>query len=200
MRTIVTPGDVVAEKAIAVRNTFVQSGKTYSKILGIYDESAKEIIALEGAWDPRVEDSVVGIISEVRNKVYIVDLSYFGRALLIAGKYDRVEFETSNIVNAMIKDIEGKSTIILTDARLLEGGTVIEIKPKKIPRVIGKKSTMIKQIADATGSRIIVGMNGLIWICGGNVALAQEALMKVEREAHMSGLTETIKTFLDERK
>ena len=200
MRTIVTPGDIIAESPARIRNTFVQNGKTYSKVLGIYDEQGKEIIALEGTWDPRVEDSVVGIVSEVRNKVYIVDLAYFGRALLIAGKYDNFEFEPGNIVNAMIKDIEGKSTIILNDAKPLEGGTVIHIKPKKIPRVIGKKSTMIRQIADATGSRIVVGMNGIIWIAGGNVLLAEAALMKIEREAHLSGLTENIKQFLDERK
>jgi len=200
MRTIVTPGDVIAQSPTRVRNAYVQNGRTYSKVLGIYDDSAQEVIALEGTWDPRIEDSVIGIISEVKPKVYIVDLSFFGRALLIAGKYDKVEFQEGQIINALIKDIEGKSTIILTDARLLEGGTIVSIKPKKIPRVIGKKSTMIRQIADATGSRIIVGMNGLIWIQGGNVALAEEVLLKIEREAHMSGLTETIKAFLDSKK
>ena len=42
--------------------------------------------------DPRIEDSVIGIVAEVKPKVFIIDLSYFGRALLIPGKYDKYEY------------------------------------------------------------------------------------------------------------
>ncbi len=59
---------------------------------------------------------------------------------------------------------------------------------------------MIRQIAEATGTHIVVGMNGLIWLKDGNITLATEALLKIEREAHLSGLTETIKNFLEEKK
>ncbi len=200
MRDIISPGDLVSESAIRAHNTYIYKGRTYASVLGIKDERTSEIIPLEGVWNPRIEDSVVGIISEVKAKVYMIDLSYFGRALLIPGKYDNYEFVEGDVVNAVIKDVEGKSTIILSDPKKLEGGTILSIKPKKIPRVIGKKSTMIRQIADATGSHIIVGMNGLIWINGGNTTLATEALLKVQREAHLTGLTDTIKKFLDERK
>jgi len=200
MRNIVTPGELVAEKPFRSENTYVADGKTYSRVLGMLDERSSEVIPLEGAWTPRIEDSVIGIVAEVKPKVFIVDLSYFGRALLIPGKYDKYEYEAGTVINAIIKDVEGKDTIILKDPKMLEGGTVLTIKPKKIPRVIGKKSTMIRQIADATGSHIVVGMNGLIWIKEGNVSLAVEALQKIEKEAHTSGLTDNIKNFLDERK
>jgi len=200
MRNIVIPGELVQETPVRKPNTYVSNGKTYSKILGMLDESTKEIIPLEGAWDPRVNDSVVGIVSEVKNKVYIIDLSYFGKSLLIASKYDRFELEVGDMISAIIKDIEGKSTIILNDAQQLKGGTVLSVKPKKIPRIIGKKSTMIKQIADSTGSHIVVGMNGLIWLKDGDVALATEAILKIEREAHTHGLTDSIKNFLIEKK
>ncbi len=200
MREIVTPGELVSENAIRTGNTFVANGRTYSRVLGILDEKTKEVIPLEGVWTPRAEDSVVGIISEVKAKVYIVDLSYFGRALLIPSKYDNYEFKEGDVINAIIKDVEGKKTIILKDPEQLKGGTVLSIKPRKIPRVIGKKSTMIRQIADATGSHIVVGMNGLIWLSGGNIVLATDALLKIEREAHFTGLTDTIKNFLEEQK
>jgi exosome complex component RRP4 len=200
MRNIVTPGDLISEQRIMVRNTYVQNGKTYSSVLGMYEESGKEIIPLEGVWNPRIDDVVVGIIEEVKNKVYVVDLAYFGRSLIITGKYDKFEFNQGDVISAVIKDVEDNNTIILEDPRPLKGGTILDIKPKKIPRVIGKKSTMISQIAEATGTHIIVGMNGLIWMNGGNTTLATETLLKIEREAHLSGLTETIKKFLDERK
>lgn len=197
---MIMPGDLVSDKPMRIANGFVQNGKTYSKVLGIYDDSEHTIIPLEGSWIPRLDDSVVGIIMEARPKVYIVDLSYFGRALLIPGKYDKYEFEPGDIVSALIKNIEGKNTIILNEPKELEGGTILSIKPKKIPRVIGKKSTMVRQIAEYTGSHIVVGMNGLIWLKDGDVALATEALLKVEREAHLSGLTDKIKNFLEAKK
>jgi exosome complex component RRP4 len=200
MKEIVAPGDLVSEKPIRMSNTFVYNGKTYSKVLGIMDDSKEGIVPLEGVWNPRIDDSVVGIISEVKGTVYIVDLSYFGRALLIPSKYDNYEFNIGDVINATIKNVEVKKTIILDEPRQLKDGMVLSIKPKKIPRVIGKKSTMIRQIAEATGTHIVVGMNGLIWLDGGNVALATEALLKIEREAHTSGLTDAIKMFLDEKK
>jgi exosome complex component RRP4 len=200
MRNIVTPGDIVSESAIRAHNTYISQGKTYSSVLGILNEKTNEVIPLEGSWTPQPEDSVIGIISEVKAKVYMVDLDYFGRALLIPSKFDNYEFEVGDVINAIIKDVEGKKTIILTDPHKLEGGSILSIKPKKIPRIIGKKSTMIRQVAESTGSHIIVGMNGLIWLNGGNVMLATEALLKIEKEAHLSGLTDTIKIFLEERK
>lgn len=199
-RNIVTPGELVADGVIRTHNTYVYNGKTYSKVLGIYEETVKDVIPLEGVWNPRTDDVVIGIVEEVKNKVYIINLSYFGRALLISSKFETYELNQGDIISAVIKDVEEKNTIILEDPKQLRGGTIVEIKPKKIPRVIGKKSTMIRQIADSTGSHIIVGMNGLIWINGGNITLATEALFKIEREAHLSGLTETIKNFLEKRK
>jgi exosome complex component RRP4 len=200
MRDIVTPGEVVSQTSSRGRNTYTSKGKTYSNVLGIKDDSTNEVIALEGVWEPRAEDSIIGIVTEVKAKVYILDLSYFGRALLIPSKFDNYEFEVGDVINAMIKDVEGKKTIILKDPQQLKGGTILSIKPKKIPRVIGKKSTMIRQIAEVTGTHIVVGMNGLIWMSGGNVSLATAALLKIEREAHLSGLTETIKNFLETNK
>lgn len=200
MRDIVSPGEVVSDGAVRMHNAFVSNGKTYSKVLGILDEKANSIIPLEGAWDPRVDDSVVGVISEEKGKIYIVDVSYFGRAILVPSKYDSYKFNIGDIINAVIKDIESRNTIVLKDPTLLKGGTVLSIKPKKIPRVIGKKSTMIRQIADSTKTNIVVGMNGLIWLDGGNITLATKALLKIERDAHLHGLTAAIKEFLEEKK
>lgn len=200
MRDIVSPGEVVSDGAVRMHNAFVSNGKTYSKVLGILDEKANSIIPLEGAWDPRVDDSVVGVISEEKGKIYIVGLSYFGRAILVPSKYDSYKFNIGDIINAVIKDIESRNTIVLKDPTLLKGGTVLSIKPKKIPRVIGKKSTMIRQIADSTKTNIVVGMNGLIWLDGGNITLATKALLKIEKDAHLHGLTAAIKEFLEEKK
>ncbi len=200
MRRISIPGDLVFDSPVRMENTYVQDGKTYSKIFGMYDESKGSIIPLEGSWNPDRGDTAVGIVTAVKNKVYIVDLLHFGKSLIVQGKYDDYRLEVGDLITGEVSDFENRRTVILKEIKKLEGGTVIEIKPKKVLRVIGKKSTMVNQIAHATGSEIIVGLNGLVWINGGNVALAIEAILKVEREAHVSGLTEIIKEFLENRK
>jgi exosome complex component RRP4 len=97
----------------------------------------------------------------------------------------------------VIKDIEGKKTIILTDPKVLGRGTMLRIKPSKVPRVIGKQSTMVKQIIEATKSQIVVGVNGIVWMSGGDTSLAIRAVLKIEGEAHVAGLTERIKHMLE---
>ena len=46
---MIIPGDLVSETPLRIANSFVQNGKTYSKVLGIYDDSEHTIIPLEGA-------------------------------------------------------------------------------------------------------------------------------------------------------
>ena len=164
MVEIVTPGQIVSETPVRAENTYIERGKTYSKIFGMLDSHGRGIVPLEGAWKPDADDTVVGIISETKNKIYIVDISFFGRCLLIPGKFDDYSFGIGDIIEARVKEVENRKTLILADAKLLEGGTIINIKPKKVLRVIGKKSTMVGQISSMTGTQIVVGLNGLIWL------------------------------------
>jgi exosome complex component RRP4 len=199
MRNIVLPGEIIAQVPQRIENSYIENGKTYSKIMGMYEPNTRGVIPLEGSWSPNNEDTVVGVITEQRNKVFIVDLMFFGRCLLIPGKFDEYVFTPGEIVEARIKEVENRKTIVLGDGKLLEGGRIIKVKPKKVLRVIGKKNTMIDQIKALTKTDIVVGLNGLIWLRGGDIDLAEEAIFKVEREAHTSGLTEIIKQYLENK-
>lgn len=58
---------------------------------------------------------------------------------------------------------------------------------------------MINMIKTLTGTRIIVGQNGWVWVSGKNdelERLAIEAILKVDRESHTQGLTDRVKEFL----
>lgn len=57
---------------------------------------------------------------------------------------------------------------------------------------------MLDMMRDATKSEIFIGKNGRIWISGGNSVLAARAILKIEKEAHTTGLTERISAFLKE--
>ena len=61
---------------------------------------------------------------------------------------------------------------------------------------------MVKMVRDSTFTKIIVGLNGLIWLDGipENVIVAMEALRIIEEEAHLEGLTDRISKYLESRK
>lgn len=141
---------------------------------------------LEGTWKASVGDSIVGIVSEARTNVCFIDLSSFVRGLVVLRKYETGP-EKGSVVSAIVKDVENKKTAILEGTRELHGGVLIKVKPAKIPRIIGKSNTMINQISSLTASHIVVGMNGLIWINGGNSKLAIAAIERIGEEAHVPG-------------
>jgi exosome complex component RRP4 len=86
--------------------------------------------------------------------------------------------------------------------RPIRFGRIVAINPTRVPRVIGKKGSMIKLLKGELGIQIIVGQNGLIWLSGDRkrVDIAEEAIYIIEREAHTEGLTDRITEFIKSRK
>ena len=54
-------------------------------------------------------------------------------------------------------------------------------------------------IKNATGCRIIVGQNGLIWVQGEpkEELIAENTIKMIEEKAHTSGLTDKVKSHLE---
>ena len=79
-----------------------------------------------------------------------------------------------------------------------KGGIIVDIAPTKVPRLIGKKGSMINMIKDKTKCKIVVGQNGLVWVKGdGDMEqLTKNVIHLIEAEAHTSGLTNKIKNKL----
>jgi len=97
-----------------------------------------------------------------------------------------------------------KVELTLSDQRLgvLKSGRILEISPAKVPRLIGRGGSMISMLKNETKCNIFVGQNGTIWINGKekDMNLAAKAIMIIESEAHLDGLTDRIGKFLrDER-
>jgi exosome complex component RRP4 len=91
--------------------------------------------------------------------------------------------------------------LTLTDAMALKGGSLLKFSPVKIPRLIGKKNSMVTMIKDATGCDIFIGRNGFVWLSDkGDVSLAKRAVQKVDAEAHIPGLTDRVAAFLKDNK
>ena len=101
----------------------------------------------------------------------------------------------TNVTSQKLVDVTTKGPGL----RKLKGGRVIEVNTSKVPRIIGKKGSMVSMIKQATGCNISVGQNGLVWLEGlpEKELIAVKAIKIIEEKAHLSGLTEKIKKFLE---
>lgn len=199
MQRIVVPGERLHDKPIRIDNTITDNNGTYSCILGYFDDQSKSLIPLEGLWLPKSGDTVVGIVEEDRGTTFTINLNAPYRGLIIA-RFIETDIRARDVIIASIKELEKDGTAILVRPKRLEGGKMISVKPSKIPRIIGKANTMVKQITDKTGTSLIIGLNGIIWLKGGNVDLATKAILQIEEEAHTSGLTDRIREMLEANK
>jgi exosome complex component RRP4 len=215
---IVTPGEAVFEGTDidAASGVYQKGEKIYSKYLGSvqYKNNHIEVRPLSGRYVPQEGDIVIGEVSRVSYSRWNVDFnSPYEGTLNIADATDEYVdldeddltdfFDVGDAVMIEITSVSESKDVDMSmeDRRCkkLEGGRIIEISPSKVPRVIGKQGTMVKQIIEYTGANILVGQNGLVWINGGDMNLAAKAVKKVEEEAHTDGLTDRIAEWLEEK-
>ena len=158
-RKIVIPSQLLGdiENNKSGRGTFVENGKIYSEILGVLNKNSEyiNVIPLKGRYDPIVKDFVIGIVEEPMASSWLVDINAAYPALLHVNEVPwDVEFgETEKYLNhgdsIMAKvlqvDQEKKLQITLNDRNLykIKGGQIINVEPSKVPRIIGKKGSMI---------------------------------------------------------
>jgi len=79
-------------------------------------------------------------------------------------------------------------------------GEFIKISPTRVPRLIGKRGSMIQTIEQATQTRVIIGQNGIVVVTGRDtegLSLAVKAIKMVEEESHTTNLTHRVKTLLN---
>jgi len=116
-------------------------------------------------------------------------------------------FAIGDYVMVKIINVTSQNLVDLTmkgpGLRKLRGGRIVKVNANKVPRIIGKQGSMVSMIKQSTNCRILVGQNGVVWVQGDDPAqelLAAETIKKIEREAHIPGLTDNIKGFLEKNK
>jgi exosome complex component RRP4 len=213
---IVTPGEVVFDgtELYANEGVYEENGKIYSKYFGTvrFGDNSVYVRPMHGRYIPEEGDIVIGEVTRVSYSRWTIEFnSPYEGSLNIADATDEYVdldeddltdfYKVGDAVAVQIKSVtEGMDVdLSMEDKRCkkMRGGRVIEIPPSKVPRVIGKKGTMIKQINNKTDCNIIVGQNGQVWIKGDNANLAARTIHKVVEEAHTDGLTDRIGEFLD---
>ncbi len=197
-KRIVVPGELVTEERKKLgSHVFVREGKIYSECLGLVNDESDfaSVVPLEGKYMPMVNDIVIGIIVGEKFSIYEVDINSFYSATILKRELREV-LKPGTIISAKIAKVNELNEVELIQPRMFFGGEIIEISAVKIPRVIGREGSMLNTLKDGTGSNLIVGKNGRIWVKGGNTDLLKKAVMKISREAHMDNLTNSITGFL----
>ena len=213
-REIVMPSQLLgdAKKMKAGKGTFVENEKIYSETLGILNVNSNyiNVIPIKGRYDPIENDFVIGIVEEAMSSAWLVDINAAYPALLHVNEVPwDVDFgETEKYLNygdsIMAKvlqvDQEKKLQVTLKDRNLykIKGGYIINVEPSKVPRIIGKKGSMIALLKKYTKCRIFVGQNGRIWIDGPDDGIKKviSTIKKIEDESLSYGLTNKIEELL----
>ena len=211
-KDLVIPGQVLADdEYYSGRGTFKENGKICSSLLGRVSLRNKKIrvIPLKSKYVPKKGDVVIGKINDVRFSMWDVDINspysgilpafeVFGREKKELNKV----YDVGDVLFLRVVDVDEikKAKLGLKGRGMgkFKGGIIVDIAPTKVPRLIGKKGSMINMIKDKTKCKIVVGQNGLVWVKGdGDMEqLTKNVIHLIEAEAHTSGLTNKIKNKL----
>lgn len=215
-KEIVVPGELIATGNFRTQFGIEKDGENiYSTIVGVaYIDSEKDyikIVPLEGKYIPRGGDSVIGMVEDLALKKAILDINSAHKGILDirdATMNRNAEianfFSVGDIIYAKVYNVSGSVALNAKPPYgKLHGGRLIHISSTKIPRVIGKKGSMISTIKKYTECKVYVGQNGTIWVKGNDERMEDLALKAIEIiniESHISGLTERITKFLEEKR
>ncbi|MEW6528696.1 MAG: KH domain-containing protein [Candidatus Micrarchaeota archaeon] len=198
MRKIIVPGEQISEKPFLNEFSIVENEKTYASVIGFMDEQNR-FVPTKNIYRPKQGDTIIGIVVYLRGNGYKIDINTPFEGFL-SGKDTRVPFSIGEIVYGRIKDVDEIGNVDIIEARKLPPGKIIEFPAAKIPRLIGKKNSMITTIAQGTGTEIYIGNNGYVYLLGNNIPLALKTIDMVNKKSHISGLTQQVLDFLMQNK
>ena len=219
-RKYVIPGDVVTSGPFRPeQNTILEGNKIISTTIGIseiYDDSVR-VIPLTGKYIPKINDLVIGkVISHTSlsweldiNSCYVGFLpaqDVFGRDFSAHADELTSKLKSGDLVAARIANFDRTRDPLVTisdrDLGKIDSGDLVKISPSKVPRLIGKRGSMIQTIEEATTAAITIGQNGWVVLsCESPEGLlkAKKAIQMVNEQAHVANLTDQVKEMLDKK-
>lgn len=217
-RRYVIPGDTITSGPFRPeQNVAVDGRKITSTAVGvseIYDDTVK-VIPLAGKYNPKINDLVIGMVISHTSLSWELDINscyvgflpatdVFGRDFSAHADELATKLRSGDLVAARIANFDRTRDPLVTisdrDLGRIETGEMVKISPNKVPRLIGKRGTMIQAIESATGSVITIGQNGCVVIaCDSSEGLlkAKKAIRMVDEKAHSANLTEQVKGMLE---
>jgi len=216
-RRYVIPGDVIATGPLRPEQNVYQEGdRIISTSVGISEifENSVRVIPLTGGYVPKTNDLVIGKVIGTSPLSWEFDIDscfigflpaqdVFGRDYSPTKDELRQRLNIGDLVAARIANFDRSRDPLLTvqdrDLGKIESGELVKIAPSKVPRLIGKRGSMIQTIEMATKAMITIGQNGWIVVsCEDPEGLlkAIEAIKMIDTLAHTPNLTERVKSML----
>ena len=214
----VLPGDFITTAPLRLRDNVVLDGKriisTTIGLSDISDDSAR-VISLTGVYIPKIDDLVIGTITLVAGNSWFANINSCYQGMLLGqdvfgrGSYPTMtemkeRLDKGDIIFAKIanSDRQREPLISIADKNLgkIDSGELVSISPTRIPRLIGKRGSMIQTIEASTHATLTVGQNGLVVVsCEETNGLlkALAAIRMVDEQAHLVDLTDRVKKMLE---
>ncbi len=214
---VVVPGELLAEgDYTAGPYVYKEGNKLFATTIGIVESKRGviRVVPLQGPYIPKVGDVVIGIVVDYLPTAYVLDINSSYKAILQAAEVlppqkNALTEDLSKyldvgdaVVCKVVRFDRYSDAIVSCKGRELgkvTDGRLIRVSPAKIPRLIGRKGSMINLVKKETGCKIVTGQNGFIWIKGKDPTselLAERVIRKIDEEAHISGLTQRIQLML----
>ena len=224
-RTIVLPGDVVDVSKVppgAEAYVYDYLGVRRASVIGIVDvkqDNTASFVPLKGFYMPKEGDIVIGLVISHGAANWFLDINSPYQGVLSINDFFGVRqggqipddpfsyLRIGEFVKAKIAIFDRTRGPILTVqekglGKIVEG-TVVTVKPVKIPRIIGKKGSMLEVLRQGTGCDFFIAANGRVHVVCPNEELQEIAVMAIEmieEQSHVSGLTEKVKAFIEEER
>lgn len=215
-REVVVPGQLLAEGRYRPSvGTYDREGKIYSALVGLAElrGNTVKVVPLEGVYIPREGDLVIGVIEIVAGNNWKVNIGGPYQASIHANNalrrpYDEPISKYMDIGDVIVAEVSAFDRVtgpFLTmkgrGLRKLDDGMIVRVSPAKIPRIIGRRGSMINMIKDNLNLQTVVGQNGRIWVNAPDIErsrLAVEAFKMIEEQSHTSKLTDRVDAMLKE--
>ncbi len=218
-KEVVVPGQVLAKglEYLPSNGTYRFNDEILANRLGLLAVEGKVLrtIPMGGRYLPQKNDVIIGKVDDILMSGWRLDINCPYSAVLplkdasfdfIAKGADLTRyFNLEDFVMVKVTNVTSQNLIDVTakgpGLKKLRGGRTMRVSPSKVPRIIGKKGSMVSMIKKATDCKIMIGQNGVIWFEGTPEmeVIVAETIKKVESESHHQGMTDKIKEFLEKK-
>ncbi len=206
-RQMVVPSQVLGDgQKRAGDNTYLSGDRLVATVMGQarVNNNRLRVVPYDGPYTAKVDDVVIGVVFRTLTGKWLIDVNAPGICIMMGEEATRQPlnedlnrfFAPGDRLSLRISKVNEIGESVGIRPWKLEGGRIITIKPRRVPRVVGRQRSMLEIIKAKTNAKIVVGQNGRIWLKGGDIGAAVAAIRTIERLAHTSGLTDRITTML----
>jgi len=217
-RMAVVPGEVIVtgEDFLPSEGARREGENVIASRFGLAEISGRvvKVISISGAFIPRRTNVVIGRVSDITFRGWMVDIDSAASGFLPIEESPRFIQKSEmdqylaigDVLAAKIWSVSTKGIDLTLKGKglgKLEGGFIFRIIPSRVPRIIGREGSMIGLIKEKTGCNITVGQNGWIWIKGASTDAeikARKIIEFVAEKPFVVGLTEKVEDWFEKNK